>query len=492
MGYIVIFESQSIPSPYPVQKMYKIAFKLRTANINKTTGEAPVSVKYIYEDTERLFAASVSCKPKDFDVKKGLVKSSDSFSAEKNEQIARVVACVERAVREAREYGGVITGAQVVHAYKYLAKAEEQLNNELVPAFRDALNTGVDVVNARIAWLKNELAMEEKKLHVLLTEGNRVAGQPEGIDANVKLDLFTNRITEFVARREAIYTAGTKRMYMNLSKLVKEFNSNLDITEVNLKVLNSFQIWLVKVKGRKNGTVNTYVTNFKAILNEFADELGINLAFYKKFKPMADLANENIIILTAEEIQEIEEMDVSRWKVKSAVREQFVFCHETGLRHSDLNKVVLGAVEDMPAGDGHHIGHKRLRIATKKGKKQIIVPLTQKALDILERNNFSFQFYELRNYNQALESIARCCKTLQYDFTRTHYSGSEEIQETKKKCEFVQSHAGRRTFINNALLKGVSESTVATWVGHADVAMIQKHYSHREVQAQAEAHKILV
>ena len=443
-----------------------------------------MSVKYTYNSAERLFAAGVSCKAKDFDTSKGRVKSADPHAGIKNAKIAALTARIERAAKTSFTNHGHYDADDVAWWLAEHERIDKELQEVVIPELTQKVTSDIEKVRARIAALEAELAEEKTNLRWLLL------GIPGETEAG-PIDYFTDRITEFTARRGVLLKPATRHNYTSLIKLVTAFNSRLDITEVNLKVLNSFQTWLVEKKRYKNQSVNNYVTKFKAILKEFADELNMNLAYFSKFKPLPDLANENIIILGAEEIQEIENLDVSKYKVMAAVQDQFVFCHETGLRHSDIKKVGRGAIEDMPEGDGRLVGQKLLRIQTKKGSRQILVPLTPKALAIMERNNHSFHNYTVSSYNQALTSICRRCKTLAHDFTRTHYVGNEEVQEVKPKAEFVQSHAARRTFINNALFRGVSESTCATWVGHSDVKMIQQHYRQREAQALAEAHKIL-
>lgn len=464
--------------------MYKITFKLRAAATNKKTGEAPISLVYRYQDGEFVKATGESSKPQWFDTTKGRVKSADPHAGIKNAKIAALTARVERAAKTTFTGNGHYDADDVSWWLAEHERTDKELQEIVIPELTQKVTSDIDKVRARIAVLEADLAEERANLRWLLlgTPGEAETGP---------IDHFTDRITEFMSRRGVLQKPATKHNYASLIKLVQAFNSRLDITEVNLKVLNSFQTWLVEKKGYKNQSVNNYVTKFKAILKEFADELNMNLAYFVKFRPLPDLANENIIILGAEEIQEIENLDVSKYKVMAAVRDQFVFAHETGLRHSDINKVGRGAIEDMPDGDGRLVGRKLLRIQTKKGSKQIIVPLTDKALAILARNNHSFHNYTVSSYNQALTSICRRCKSLTHDFTRTHYVGNEAVQETKAKAEFVQSHAARRSFINNALLRGVSESTCATWVGHSDVKMIQQHYRQHETQALAEAHKIL-
>ena len=463
--------------------MYKITYKLRSAATNKKTGEAPVSLVYRTQDSEFVKATGISCKPLWFDTAKGKVKSQDIRAAEKNARIAELEHEVALVARKVFAEEGTYH-AQRVSTWIGELRSFDEAVEEALPEIHAQIGSDIETVKQRIRYLQQELEAEQDVLRSLLFVRD---GQEEETPA----DLFTARIREFMDRRGVRLKPATRHNYGTLINLVTAFNPRLDFMAVKLTTLNAFQNWLIQHKRYKNRSVNNYLTKFKGVIKEFADELNLNIAYFSKFRPLPDLANENIIVLTSEEIQEIEALDVRKYEVMAAVQDQFLFCHETGLRHSDINKVGRGAIEDMPEGDGRLVGRKLLRIQTQKGSKQIIVPLTDKALAILERNNHSFHNYSVSSYNQALTSICRRCKTLEYPFTRTHYVGNEAVQETKLKAEFVQSHAARRTFINNALFRGVSESTCATWVGHSDVKQIQQHYRQREAQALAEAHKIL-
>ena len=50
----------------------------------------------------------------------------------------------------------------------------------------------------------------------------------------------------------------------------------------------------------------------------------------------------------------------------------------------------------------------------------------------------------------------------------TYYKGNERIDEVTPKYALLSTHAGRRTFICNALALGIPAPVVMTWTGHSD------------------------
>lgn len=50
----------------------------------------------------------------------------------------------------------------------------------------------------------------------------------------------------------------------------------------------------------------------------------------------------------------------------------------------------------------------------------------------------------------------------------TYYKGNERIEEVTPKYALLGTHAGRRTFICNALSLGIPPQVVMKWTGHND------------------------
>jgi len=50
----------------------------------------------------------------------------------------------------------------------------------------------------------------------------------------------------------------------------------------------------------------------------------------------------------------------------------------------------------------------------------------------------------------------------------TYYKGNQRIDEVTSKYALLGTHAGRRTFICNALALGIPAQVVMKWTGHSD------------------------
>ncbi len=145
------------------------------------------------------------------------------------------------------------------------------------------------------------------------------------------------------------------------------------------------------------------------------------------------------------------------------VRDVFLFCCFSGLRHSDASNLRRSDIK------GDHI-----EITTVKTADSVSIELNEITKAILEKykdvpfsGNKALPCYT----NQAMNrSIKELCKMAGIDeeIRKTTYKGNVRTDEIHPKYELVGTHTGRRTFIVNALSLGISPSIVMKWTGHSD------------------------
>lgn len=144
-------------------------------------------------------------------------------------------------------------------------------------------------------------------------------------------------------------------------------------------------------------------------------------------------------------------------------RDIFCFCCFTSLRYSDAANLKRADLN----GD-------TMTITTVKTADTITIELNKYAKAILkryaERNDLgAYVFPHITNQrmNIYLKDLCELCGINQL-ITQTYYIGSERHDETTPKYELMGTHAGRRTFICNALMLGIPAEIVMKWTGHSD------------------------
>jgi hypothetical protein len=69
--------------------------------------------------------------------------------------------------------------------------------------------------------------------------------------------------------------------------------------------------------------------------------------------------------------------------------------------------------------------------------------------------------------NDYLKELAELAE-INEPVRETYYKGNERIDEVTPKYALLGTHAGRRTFICNALSLGIPAQVVMKWTGHND------------------------
>ena len=104
-----------------------------------------------------------------------------------------------------------------------------------------------------------------------------------------------------------------------------------------------------------------------------------------------------------------------------------------------------------------------IRIELNKYSRAI---LDKYAADHFE-GNLALPVISNQKMNDYLKDVGKAC-SLDAPITITYYKGNERIDEVFPKYELLGTHAGRRTFICNALSLGISPQVVMKWTGHSD------------------------
>ena len=216
--------------------------------------------------------------------------------------------------------------------------------------------------------------------------------------------------------------------------------------------------------GLKNSTIEKKLGYLRWFLN-WATDRGYNTNLdYKKFHPTLKMTQRKVIYLTKEEIARVRDLELSEAQAYlDPIRDIFLFCCFSGLRHSDVNNLRRSDIK------GDHI-----EVTTVKTADSISIELNKITKAILDKyKDTPFKDGKaLPNYtNQAMNrDIKELCKLagINEEIRVTTYKGNVRTDKIQPKWELVGTHTGRRTFIVNALSLGITPNIVMKWTGHSD------------------------
>lgn len=267
-----------------------------------------------------------------------------------------------------------------------------------------------------------------------------------------------------VCGRQNDWTHSTFEKFAAVKNHLKNFRSELSFEFFNEEGLTEYVQYLREVREMRNSTIGKQLSFLKWFLRwSFKQGMHSNNA-YDTFKPKLKDTQKKIIFLTWEELNRLREFKIPPTKqALERVRDVFLFQCFTGLRYSDVFNLRRSDIK------GDHI-----EVTTVKTSDSLIIELNDHSKAILEKykdvefeNNKALPVITNQKMNDYLKELAELAE-INEPVRQTYYKGNERIDEVTPKYDLLGTHAGRRTFICNALALGIPPQVVMKWTGHSD------------------------
>ena len=277
---------------------------------------------------------------------------------------------------------------------------------------------------------------------------------------------FYKAFDEFVrdCGRQNDWTDSTYEKFAAVKNHLMNFRTELTFDFFDEKGLNDYVTYLRDVKEMRNSTIGKQLSFLKWFLRwAFKKGLHQNNA-YDSYKPKLKSTQKKIIFLTWEELNKLREFEIPAAKqALDRVRDVFLFQCFTGLRYSDVFNLRRSDIK------GDHI-----EVTTVKTSDSLIIELNKHSKAILDKyKDVAFEDDKVlpvitnQKMNDYLKELAELAG-IDEPVRQTYYRGNERIDEVTPKYTLLGTHAGRRTFICNALALGIPPQVVMKWTGHSD------------------------
>ena len=264
--------------------------------------------------------------------------------------------------------------------------------------------------------------------------------------------------------RQSNWTDSTFEKFAAVKNHLTNFREGLTFEFFDERGLNDYVGYLRDVKEMRNTTIGKQLSFLKWFLRwAFKKGLHQNNA-YDSYKPKLKSTQKKIIFLTWDELNRLREFEIPANKqALERVRDVFLFQCFTGLRYSDVFNLRRSDIK------GDHI-----EVTTVKTSDSLIIELNNHSKAILDKyKDVAFEDdkvlpvitnQKMNDYLKELAEIAGIDEPIR----QTYYKGNERIDEVTPKYALLGTHAGRRTFICNALALGIPPQVVMKWTGHSD------------------------
>ena len=286
-----------------------------------------------------------------------------------------------------------------------------------------------------------------------------------------EITIFTH-IDEFIKEvgRLNDWTISTVEKFEALKNHLKAFNPHLKYDNLNESGLLSFVDYLKNVpittdiNGMRNSTIKNRLSFLKWFLR-WATNKGYNTeTAFLTFNPKLKTAQKQVVFLEWDELLHVYNFEFPENKnYLTRVRDVFCFSCFTGLRYSDVANLKRS-----------NVFKKYISLTSIKDVDNLRIELNKYSKAILEKyknENFPYNMalpvISNQRMNEYLKEMGKLCG-LNTPISEVYYKGNVRIENVSPKHELLSTHTARRTFISNALMKGIPVDVVMKWTGHSD------------------------
>ncbi len=392
----------------------------------------------------------------------------------------------------------------------------EQWNNEKQEVKKASVNSkgiGAKVINAHLKAIDSYFSDYENKLAL----SNDEAGNIQEVFAakfgrrspiSKKRDGFFDYFDKFTEERGTgnNWTKATFDKFSALRNHIEDFNPDIKFEDLDENGLNKFIEYLRNSLNMRNSTIGKQLGFLKWFLRWAANKGHCQELAFKTYAPKLKSTEKKVVFLEWEELMKVydyefpeigtemkltdingnvyEKTTIVGKKTLEQVRDVFCFCCFTSLRYSDAANLKRSDV--FP----DHI-----TITTVKTADTLKIELNKYAraiLDKYEGTEFPFNralpIISNQRMNEYLKELGEVCG-LNTPITEIYYKGNQRIENVLPKWQMIGTHTGRRTFICNALMLGISPQIVMKWTGHSDYKAMKPYIDIADA-AKAEAMKL--
>ena len=288
-----------------------------------------------------------------------------------------------------------------------------------------------------------------------------------GREKKVVLDkTFFEYYDDFMAEEGSFnqWTEATKIKLKVIRNHLFNFDSELTFEKLTEQKFIEYLNYLQRELKLKNSTILKHISFVKWFLR-WSCRKGYNTnTFFEVFKPKLKDTQKKVIFLTPTEFKQFREYQIpEQKKYLERVRDVFLFQCFTGLRYSDVENLKKSDIRDN-----------FMEVTTVKTSDSLKIELNQHSKGILDK----YKDYEdskgralpvitNQRMNEYLKELAELAG-INEPIRETYYIGNERFDEVTPKYALIGTHAGRRTFICNALSLGIPPQVVMKWTGHSD------------------------
>lgn len=257
---------------------------------------------------------------------------------------------------------------------------------------------------------------------------------------------------------------GTIKNYSQVKRQLLAFNPKMSFDDITENFYDEYNDYLVseatnrntKQVGLSTNTIGKHWDKIRKVCKE-AQKDGVQVSMvYQDYKSPSHRVPP--LWLTKDEAQKL--IDIELTSYNRIIRDEFLARYYTSLRTSDMDKVNKNSFMQINGGT-------YLRFTSVKTKKDLVIPLNAKALEIFEKYNYQFPDLPQQVKNRYIKDIAQEAE-INTKVPRTIFRGSKRIEKVYEKWELISTHTARRSF-GRRFMESVGDiNQLREIMGHTD------------------------
>ncbi len=334
------------------------------------------------------------------------------------------------------------------------------------------------VINSEIQYLQDKIddvfkSYELRGVMPTKDEVRNAFNKARGVTKKIQSKGLFFHYDQFITEMGVLnnWTDATYTKLKTVKTHLQSFNPNLSFSDLDINGLTKLVYFLRDDKEYRDSTIKKYLGFLKWFLKwSVKKEINQNTEF-EYFKPKLRKSNSTIVYLYWDELMSVYDYQFNKNEAHlERVRDVFCFSCFTSLRYSD--------VANLKKSDIHK---NFISITTVKTADPLKIDLNDYSREILDKykdyksdKNYALPVISNQKMNEYLKDLAKLLE-LKRKITNTYYVGNKRVDEVLLLHDVISTHAGRRTFISNALIMGIPPQTVMQWTGHSDYSAMKPY-----------------
>ncbi|WP_138994033.1 site-specific integrase [Larkinella sp. C7] len=266
---------------------------------------------------------------------------------------------------------------------------------------------------------------------------------------------------QFISEHRAIKSHNYIRHFIPVRDHLKRFSPELDFHDVTTQFANRFIQYMMST-GVTDDTAYNALKKVRAVM-KYARKCGLNVpGDFEDFPTYRSIVQREA--LKWDEVIKLQAADLPDYLARQ--RDVFLFQCFTGLRWSDLPHARPGNLIEMQ-GEDNEVAPV-LRLVQQKGRRENLLPLSELAIEILNKYNGKLPLITSQNYNEYIKEAAKRAG-LNRRVIDTQYRNGQRFDEEYFLHEYISSHTGRHTFAMISLERKIDITDLSGLMGHGSI-----------------------